>query len=259
MGEKNISKPLLLTIVLIGIALITMVIIYLFAWRPTDEDFQKALGNVSTLDTVVHNMPAVLNDLSQPASITPELVSHFIEGVNRYELALSSLEKSPATQRGSASNTFNSYRSELALYGQSLSSLASSLQLYSDIQTACDKMIADLKEVGSKTEFDKVSADCDKAISSGQTSPSAVFNEKFFNNYQEKAKELVSTAGQVFTVMDRGNRNEIAAAQAALTIANKGIKNAVSVTVDYTFTGPSADTFTKLTTALNDSKNSLVR
>jgi hypothetical protein len=258
--KRNLRKPIIVVVLLLLIMLATAVIYY-YLWRPSDNDVEKALATVSSLQkNVTVSMPYAFEFLSNPNSITPEIASSFKARTEAYNNALTSLENSPAVQHSSAvSSVYNSYKSDLTRYGQDLASLSLSISAYSDIQVKCDVLAAKIGDVHSKTAFDKASAECEDAIEDADSSPHAIFNAQYFDKYRKVSKYLLGALSSYFEVAGKGNTGQVVGAEATVAYANTEMKKASAATVDYSLKSPSSDFFTKITDALNSLKASLVR
>lgn len=256
---KGRSKILILLAILILVAMVPA--LYFFLWRPSDNSIQKALTDVSTLQkSSATTMPAALTALSTPVGITPELAERFTLRVETYTDALSSLEQSTAIQRSMATaSVFDSYRSELTRYGQSLTALSESVSAYGKILTACDTMASLTPEDSSKDDFDEAASACRDAITESDSSPDTAFNEQFLDDYTQKAKELVTAYEQYFEAVEVNNDNLTTTTETAILTAKSELLTPLLVTIDYELTPPSSDTFTKLTDSLNEQKTSIIR
>ena len=253
--QKGFSK--LFVVLVILFLLVTLAVSYFLLWRPTDKNIEDALSNVSILQkTGAVIMPSAYKVLTKPRTITPEAAAIFKSDIVAYASALTSLEKSVAlTHSVSASAVYGTYKSTLTKYGETLIALATSVSTYGQTLAWCNAMEGNLKSVHSKSDFDKVSADCNNALNNATNSPDTNFNDQFFTNYKVKAKALLKAMGDYYAASDSSK----AATQNALIKANAGFEKAASATVNYGYPAPSSDIFTKLTQTLNTEKSSFIR
>lgn len=253
-------KPITL-IAVFPLVLLLVFAIYLFMWRPSDDNIKTALVDVSSLQkNTTQSMPYAFEFLSNPSSINPEIATSFKLKAAEYTAVLDSLSKSSAIQHSmSTSSIFNTYKSDLFSYGQFLKSLAGSVSDYGDILSACNSLAEKVGTISSKADFNKIAEACNKAIASADSSANNDFNNKFFSDYLQKSKDVMTATEQYFGALDTQRLADVNIAMDALSNANAKIKKASSVTINYDHPAPSSDIFSKLAVALNEQRDSLIR
>lgn len=257
--NNGFAKPLLLLASFILLAIVVC-LAYFFLWRPSDDDIKAAQTNVSAMRQAAEIMPEAMEDLSRPEVTTIDMIKTLESITATYTKAFERIEKSPAIKRGIAAGTaFNAYKSEWAAYGQWLSSLSQSMNIYSSILTPCNTMAPKIATTTSKAEFNDIASECSDAISNASSSPNNEFNKQFFDNYKEKAAAVLTATGSYFDALDTKKKSSIDAAQKAVADANTELTKAITVTIDYKQSAPAVEGFTKLAEALNNQKNSFIR
>lgn len=234
--------------------------IYFFAWRPSDSAIDTASANVVTIKSATSGtMKQKLDQLSYLGTVTDQTIAEFKSSVKAYQVAAASLENSPAvTRNGGAQTAYEKTRNAIASYGTELSSLASSVSLYGDIRSTCNKFMAGLPSIDTLDQFSSASADCTKAISNGELSTDKDFNEQFFVKYRANATALLTAIENYYTAVGNGNQKEISVAKGVVTGARYTMSS-MGETVKYSLNAPDDSDLAALAAALAAEKASVLR
>lgn len=204
------------------ILLITIVLSWWFAWRPSTKDYTTAYGSITGARQSANTFSKDnLKDLAL-APLNRESISTIaIRSVFYQESIRTLAASSPVAHDHTVGDVYNQHKKALVDFGKQIDDYAGSLLIFVNTAEACNDMIANLSAGITEDEFNSVSQACRERLSNSAPAPNSAIND-IYQTYQKHLKSVVDTYKDFFKAQTAGDQTAINQASAKVEEAISG-------------------------------------
>ena len=190
------NKKIILTLSVVALVVLSA-LIYFFAWRPSDKEYQALSSNLNTLTATQSEINKDIKKIQTPSGLTKEIVSSLENNAKRYTDALSvALSNGASSKDTRVKNTLGSNKTQLSAYGESANDLAGSLKQYRLIAGWCGEAIRQTTPTMTLLDFNAAADGCEGALDNAKTASYVAFNDQFLGKYTELYNKLLDAYRQ---------------------------------------------------------------
>lgn len=237
------------------ILIVTSISVYFFAWRPSDSDYQSAVGLATYAEKTHRVLTVELSTIQYPGLIDASTPLKLQVLASAYKNAVDALNRNNAINRDFAVRAmYDHSKSTLAEHSQSMIRLANSIKLYTTVLDKCTQFTDSI--AAKKTDiYAKLLEDCQSAINDGYSSGNKEFNDAFFTEYLNQTKKYIDALDKI---MKASNDKDFNQAKQVADTAYKALYKLGEVKFD--FKSPNVIAITKdLNATLSSQKNAFLR
>lgn len=249
------------TFILISVfllAAIGAVAYYFVALRPPDSDYQSAQKQVTAMTSIASTINRNVSTITTPVQINNTVVSIIKEASSAFSTQSRELSKQAIVSRDAqVKKAYTDSKVTIDDYSATVTELATSLDAYMAIVDTCSRLVENIDAIQSSEQFDVVSADCETAITNGETSPKGDFYEQFLKEYVANANDLLSVYDQLASTRNsNSSQNSI---KKKITDINKKIASSRDINLELSM-GDTASTQLKgIASVLQSQQRALFR
>ena len=230
-------------------------LVYLLAWRPSDDAYVEAVSNIAELQDAIAEVNDTLPRVLDASAVSSTDLSAFQTRVSKVKTAMASLSRSPVASRDfKLTSDFPKYREDIDNYVKSVTDIAKSVGFYLKVVEECGSsklQTQTFSNSSSKNDFESSIKGCVEALDGSKASPSPKYNTVFLNGYIANVKKLVEALRADVGSTDKNST------KAAILVATEAI-NDMDANVSVDVKDPST-ALSELTSVINTRKSLLIR